>query len=188
MMGNMAAAKPAQILTMNEMVTIRPSLQGRMVMTSGGFAPVHPGHQSVFIDAANLPFPFDSYCPYDTNIVVVVVNGDRFLTNKHGYAFQDEETRCRIISMCLGVDYVVPFTPRFTEDQTVVEAIQLLRPNVFAKGGDRMDERTIPEWNICREVGTQIVTGLGAPKLWSSSDFIGNYTRWFCNKLGRKSN
>ena len=54
----------------------------------------------------------------------------------------------------------------------VNEALRRLRPAVFTKGGDRVDAESIPEWDICKELGIEIVTGVGADKQWSSSWFL----------------
>lgn len=152
---------PAPIISFDEFDALRDTL-GTIVCTSGGFDPIHPGHLSCI--AASKKFG-------DT--VVVLVNGDSFLTQKKGKPFQDLETRCRIVSYVRGVDYVIPF--EIENDQTVREALRRLKPNVFTKGGDRCDAQTIPEWSICQELGIIVETGIGEPKLWSSSDFLKNW-------------
>ncbi len=151
------------IVSFDDIARLRPSL-GRIVCTSGGFDPIHPGHLSCI--AASRQFG-------DT--VVVIVNGDEFLRQKKGRSFQDMETRCQIVSYIRGVDYVIPFSPTDKTDMMVCEALQRLRPNVFTKGGDRCSPETIPEWDICQELGITVETGVGEPKNWSSSDFL---KRW----------
>jgi bifunctional ADP-heptose synthase (sugar kinase/adenylyltransferase) len=99
------------------------------------------------------------------------VNGDGFLTRKKGKPFQDLETRCQIMSYARGVDYVIPFEAE-GDDQTVREALRRLKPHVFTKGGDRISPETIPEWDICKELGINVESGIGAPKSWSSSEFL----------------
>lgn len=47
-----------------------------------------------------------------------------------------------------------------------------IRPHVFTKGGDRVDFTNIPEWQVCQELGIDLVAQVGKPKLWSSSDFL----------------
>ena len=74
----------AKIVTLEEFSKIRKTIDlGRIVATSGGFDPIHPGHASCLIESKKLG---------DT--LVVIVNGDGFLRNKKGKAFQDLETRC----------------------------------------------------------------------------------------------
>jgi hypothetical protein len=68
------------------------------------------------------------------------------------------------------VDYVIPF--EIEDDQTVSQALRLLRPHVFTKGGDRVDNTNIPEWQVCQDLGIELVSQVGRPKLWSSSDFL----------------
>jgi cytidyltransferase-like protein len=153
----------APIVELDEFAALRPSL-GRVVATSGGFDPIHPGHISCIIESAKYG-----------DVVVVIVNGDSFLTEKKGKPFQDVETRCLIVSGVRGVDYVVPFDA--PGDPTVSGALRAIRPDVFTKGGDRVDATTIPEWKTCVEIGTEVVTGVGLDKQWSSSDFLENWCR-----------
>lgn len=147
----------APVVTFEEFNDNRPS--GRIVLTSGGYDPLHPGHISSIQDSKRYG-----------DLVVVVVNGDAFLRAKKGKAFQDLETRCLVVSAIRGVDYVVPF--EIEGDQTVREALRRLRPNVFTKGGDRLDATTIPEWDVCEDLGIEVVTGVGEDKRWSSSWFL----------------
>ena len=135
---------------------------GRIVCTSGGYDPVHPGHLSCILESKKFG---------DT--VIVVVNGDSFLTAKKGKPFQNLETRCRIMSYARGADFIVPF--EIENDQTVREALRRLKPHVFTKGGDRCSPETIPEWDVCKELGIAVETGIGEPKNWSSSEFLAKW-------------
>jgi D-beta-D-heptose 7-phosphate kinase/D-beta-D-heptose 1-phosphate adenosyltransferase len=150
--------KYAQIFTFDEFNQIRDGL-GRIVCTSGGFDPLHPGHASCIIESKQYG---------DT--LVVVVNGDNFLQRKKGKAFMDLQTRCHLVASLREVDYVIPF--EIEDDPTVCQALRLLRPDVFTKGGDRVDNTNIPEWQVCQELGIELVSQVGRPKLWSSSDFL----------------
>ncbi len=147
----------APVLSFEDFEAARPD--GRIVVTSGGFDPIHPGHISLLQESAEYG-----------DVVVAVVNGDEFLRAKKGRAFQDLQTRCLIVSAIRCVDYVVPF--EIEGDLTVNEALRRIHPAVFTKGGDRVDAETIPEWDICKELGIEVVTGVGADKQWSSSWFL----------------
>jgi D-beta-D-heptose 7-phosphate kinase/D-beta-D-heptose 1-phosphate adenosyltransferase len=153
----------AEIVTLDELAKRRDTL-GRVVATSGGFDPIHPGHISCIIESATYG---------DT--LVVIVNGDSFLREKKGRPFQDEKTRCLIVSGVRGVDFVVPFDA--PGDPTVSRALEAIRPDVFTKGGDRVDETTIPEWEVCAKLGIDVITGVGLSKEWSSSWFLENWRR-----------
>lgn len=130
-----------------------------IALTSGGYAPIHPGHISCI-----------QACKKFATITIVVVNGDNFLIRKHGKAFQDITTRCRIVAALEGVDYVIPFD--HDSDNTVNVPLEVIKPNYFIKGGDRTGRENIPEWDTCVRNGIKIETGQGDPKLWSSSDFL----------------
>jgi len=149
---------PAKIISLEDFVKIRKDL-GRVVCVSGGFDPVHPGHMSSIFESKKYG-----------DVVVVIVNGDNFLKNKKGKPFMDLKTRCHIVSYVKGADYIVPF--EIENDRTVCVALEKIKPHVFSKGGDRVDAKTIPEWEVCKKNGIKVVSGVGLKKDWSSSDFL----------------
>ncbi len=162
--------KYARILSFEEFDGLREQC-GRIVCTSGGFDPLHPGHATCIVESKQYG---------DT--LVVVVNGDWFLTNKKGRAFMDLETRCRIVSCIREVDYVVPF--EIENDSTVCEALRRLRPHIFTKGGDRTDYSNIPEWQVCQDLNIELVPQVGLDKAWSSSNFLEEWGGWWAeNKI-----
>jgi len=148
----------AKIVSFDEFAKLRSKL-GKIVATSGGFDPIHPGHISCIIESKK-----------NGDTLVVIVNGDSFLTAKKGRPFQSLEDRCLIVSGIVGVDYVIPF--EIKGDQTVIKALENIKPDVFTKGGDRVDELTIPEWDVCQKNNIKIITGVGEDKKWSSSWFL----------------
>ena len=159
---------PGKIITFEEFSRIKSGL-GKVVCTSGGFDPIHPGHVSCIHESKKYG---------DT--LVVIVNGDSFLKKKKGKAFMDIRSRCAVVSHIKGVDYVIPF--EIEDDQTVCEALSRLRPDTFTKGGDRIDAKTIPEWDTCKKYGIKIVSGVGHKKEWSSSDFLREWGEFWRKK------
>lgn len=157
----------AEIISLEDFKKLRPSL-GQVVATSGGFDPIHPGHISCIIDSKQYG-----------DVLVVVVNGDSFLTAKKGKPFQDLPTRSLIVSGIRGVDYVIPF--EIEGDSTVNQALAAIRPNVFTKGGDRVDATTIPEWTVCEKYGIKVVSAVGMDKEWSSSWFLKDWESFKAN-------
>lgn len=160
--------KYAPILTFEEIEKRRAEL-GTIVMTSGGYDPIHPGHASCIIESKQYG---------DT--LIVIVNGDDFLTRKKGKAFMNLKTRCHMVSCIREVDIVVPF--EIENDSTVIEALRSLKPHIFTKGGDRTDMSNIPEWDICQELGIKIIPGVGLDKDWSSSDLLKDWGEFYMNK------
>jgi D-beta-D-heptose 7-phosphate kinase/D-beta-D-heptose 1-phosphate adenosyltransferase len=162
--------KYAKIISFDELDQIRDKL-GRIVCTSGGFDPIHPGHATCIIESKQ-----------HGDTLVVVVNGDSFLRAKKGKAFQDVKTRCMLVSCIREVDYVIPF--EIENDQTVCEALRRVRPAIFTKGGDRTDYTNIPEWQVCQDLGIELVPQVGLDKEWSSSDFLEEWGEWWArNKI-----
>lgn len=151
-------ANYASIVGFDAIDAMRSSL-GKIVCTSGGYDPLHPGHATCIVESKQFG---DS--------LIVVVNGDAFLRAKKGRPFMDLATRCQIVACLRNVDFVVPF--EIHNDLTVREALRRLRPHVFTKGGDRIDYSSIPEWPVCQELGIEIVAQVGLSKAWSSSDLL----------------
>ena len=147
-----------------------------IIMTSGGFDPLHVGHLRCIqetVQMAKDPQKFPSaYRP----LVVVVVNCDDFLRAKKGYNFMSLEDRMEIINGIKGVDCVLPWFYK-NDDFTVVKAIDMIKPKWFTKGGDRTDATNIPEWEICQQRGCKIITGVGGEKIRSSSEMVENADR-----------
>ena len=142
-----------------------------IMMTSGGFDPLHVGHLRCIretVKMANNPKEFPAaYKP----LVTVLVNCDNFLKAKKGYNFMSLEDRMEIIDGIKGVDCVLPWFYA-NDDFTVVKAIDKIRPQWFTKGGDRTDATNIPEWEICQQRGCEIITGVGGGKIRSSSEMV----------------
>ncbi len=153
----------AKILSLCELKKYRDSL-GRIVCTSGGFDPIHPGHVTTLVESKQYG---------DT--LIVIVNGNEFLINKKGYAFMDLKARCTIVSCIKGVDYVVPYETQ--NDFSVSRALMEIRPNIFTKGGDRFNKETIPEWDICIKLGIEVLVGVGREPNWSSSYLLEKWSQ-----------
>ena len=154
----------AKILSLVQFKKLRPKLKGKIVMTGGGFDPIHPGHVSLILESKN-----------HGDILVVVVNGDNFLKAKKGRPFQDLQTRALIVSGLRGVDFVIPF--EIKNDTTVAKALEAIRPHVYTKGGDRSSHKKIPavEVAVCLQYNIKSVFGVGADKKWSSSWFLSEW-------------
>jgi len=101
--------------------------------------------------------------------LVVIVNDDSFLLRKKGYAFMPIEERMEIIQGVLGVDNVVCWSDT---GQTVVGALEILKPKVFTKGGDRDVAANVPEFDLCDSIGCQVIFNVGGGKIQSSSDLV----------------
>ena len=131
-----------------------------VVAISGGFDPLHVGHVRYIQEAMML----------GTHLIAIV-NGDSFLERKKKFKFMPLAERMEIVDAIKGVDYTIGYE---SDDQTVIGALLKIRPNIFAKGGDRTGPENIPEWDICQKIGCKIVTGVGGGKIQSSSDLVNN--------------
>lgn len=134
----------------------------KTVMVSGGFDPIHGGHVQMIRDAAQY------------GNVIVVANSDDWLIRKKGYVFMSFEERAKILKEIKGVILVSAVDD---SDNTVCEAIRMLRPDYFANGGDRGKNNT-PEQNVCEQLGVEMLWGIGGDyKFNSSSDLAKNLVK-----------
>lgn len=130
-------------------------MEDKTVMVSGGFDPVHIGHVRMFYAAKKLGTK-----------LIVIINSDKWLIRKKGFAFMPEQERAKIIAAMKPVDEVHIYKSRLDD---VSGAIKVIRPNIFANGGDRTNEEEIPETAICKELGIEMVFNVGGGKIQSSS-------------------
>jgi D-beta-D-heptose 7-phosphate kinase/D-beta-D-heptose 1-phosphate adenosyltransferase len=136
----------------------------RLIVTSGGFNPMHVGHLRCLIESSELA----QKAGRKTRLAVIV-NGDGFLLRKKGYAFMPEAERMEIIAGVKGVNYVVPWDDG---SQTVTGALAILKPVAFTKGGDRDAASNVPEFDLCEQMGTQVIFNVGGGKIQSSSTLV----------------
>lgn len=135
-----------------------------VVAVSGGFDPVHIGHVRMFQEAKALG-----------DELVVILNNDHWLRYKKGFVFMPEAERKEIIAAFACVDRVVLTKhKKGTVDMSVCEALRVVRPAIFANGGDRK-LGNIPEVPVCREINCKMVFNVGrGGKVQSSSDLVKN--------------
>ena len=139
-----------------------------IVITSGGFDPIHQGHIEYLKKAKAICSDAHHIC---------IVNGNDFLLNKKGYFLLDAADRLSILGELGCVDSAVP---SIDKDMTVCATIEAIHSSyckldvlpefVFAKGGDR-SANEIPEAKLCRSLGIKIIDGLG-DKINSSSELV----------------
>lgn len=133
----------------------------KIVMVSGGFDPLHIGHLRLFKEAKKLG---------DT--LIVIINNDDWVRKKKGYVFMPIVERAELIDAYSFVDAILitNHSPN-KENDTVCRELDLIKPDIFANGGDRKPGN-IPEYKLCRELGIEMVFNVGGGKIQSSSDMV----------------
>ncbi len=170
-----------------------------LIMTSIGGAPIHEGHCRVIRNCKPRFFKkiINDSCPEDPDEyyqkvhvknemigtptilfhpeqvkLLVVVNCDDFLSRKHGFSFQNEDSRAEIIDAIKDVDYTYI---HHSDKQTIDDAIYYFQPHYFCKGGDRSGPEFMPECELeaAKSCGCTILYGVGgSDKVSSSSDLM----------------
>lgn len=116
----------------------RPGDGGRVVFTNGCFDIIHPGHVDYLERARSM-----GAC------LVVGLNSDASVRRLKGALrpVNDQHSRARVLAALACVDFVVIF-----EEDTPLELIKKVRPDVLVKGGD---------WSVDRIVGRDVVEAAG---------------------------
>lgn len=137
------------------------------VAVAGGFDPLHTGHLQHLLKAKVLG-----------DYLIVMVSNDEDMIRKKGYCFMPLKDRIEILKELRCVDEVIA---TLDSDGTQAETLKLIKPDIFAKGGDRTpDNMPAGEIEACREIGCKIVYGVGG-QLRESSKLIDNLLRQLKN-------
>ncbi|MBB2204861.1 D-glycero-beta-D-manno-heptose-7-phosphate kinase [Gluconacetobacter takamatsuzukensis] len=101
----------------------------RVVFTNGCFDLVHPGHIALIRAAAG-----------HGDKLIVAINSDASVKRLKGASrpLQDEQARATVIGALRDVDLVVVF-----DEDTPLETIQALRPDVVVKGADYQEHEVV---------------------------------------------
>jgi cytidyltransferase-like protein len=125
---------------------------------SGYFDPIHIGHIEYFKSSKQI-----------ADKLMVIVNNDEQAILKKGKAFMPADERIKIIQELKCVDYVVK---SIDLDRTVCATLASVtpKPDFFCNGGDQ-NNHSIPEADICNQLGIELRDGFGE-KIQSSSWLI----------------
>ena len=129
----------------------------KTVVVSGYFDPVHVGHLEYLKLAKDLG-----------DKLIVIVNNNEQCVLKKGKPFMDESDRLKILKSLKMVDDVFL---SIDKDKSVCKSLEILKPDIFANGGDR-NTNEVPESIICKKYNIKMIDGLGH-KIRSSSDLTG---------------
>ena len=131
-----------------------------IVAVSGYFNPLHIGHIRMFEQAKKLGTK-----------LLVILNNDKQVKLKGSVPFMDEKERMEIIKALKAIDEVIL---SIDKDKTVCKTLKLIKPHIFANGGDRKLDN-IPEVDICKEINCKMIFNIGrGGKIQSSSSLLKN--------------
>lgn len=140
----------------------------KIVCVSGGFDCLHDGHARMIEHASTY------------GNVIVIINSDEWLVKKKGYNLLPWKARSEII---LALRNVTGVSAVDDSDGTVCEALERIKPDYFANGGDRKEDNT-PEKVLCERLGIKMLWGIGGEKIRSSQEIAQSfYEKQFCNVI-----
>ena len=132
-----------------------------IVAVSGGFDPLHIGHVRMFKEAKKLG-----------DKLVVILNNDNWLYAKKNLIFMSQKERKEIIEAIGCVDKVILTKHKANpKDMSVARELFLLKPDIFANGGDRKPGNLrSAETDVCKKIKCKEVFNIGwGGKIQSSS-------------------
>lgn len=120
----------------------RSQTEGKVVFTNGVFDLLHPGHVDVLLGARARG-----------DALVVGVNSDASVRRLKGpeRPIRSAPERCYVLAALAMVDAVVVF-----EEDTPLELISVLRPDVLVKGGDYVADSIVGAREV-RDWGGEVV-------------------------------
>lgn len=135
-----------KVMSRSPLASLIERLQGhgrRVVFTNGCFDLLHPGHVRYLERARSLG-----------DILVVAVNADESVRRIKGPSrpVLPESDRSEVVAALQCVDYVTVFA-----EDTPLEVIEQLRPDVLVKGGDWPKDKIVGRQSV-EDRGGQVVT------------------------------
>lgn len=141
-----------------EKINAKEEKKQKVVAVSGYFNPVHKGHISLFKAARALG-----------DKLVVILNNDAQVKLKGSCPFMAQKDRKAVLEAIEGISEVVI---SLDTDRTVCKTLALIKPDIFANGGDRREMFDIPETEVCKQHNIEMVFNVGGGKATSSSWLI----------------
>jgi rfaE bifunctional protein nucleotidyltransferase chain/domain/rfaE bifunctional protein kinase chain/domain len=135
--------EPLDVAVLGRMVEEARALGARIVFTNGCFDVLHRGHIGYLVQARQLG-----------EVLIVAVNSDESVRRLKGPGrpVNPQEDRAGVIAALGCVDHVIIF-----DDDSPVELLEAIRPDVYVKGGDYTLE-LIPEADLVYALGGEVQT------------------------------
>ena len=116
----------------------------RIVFTNGCFDILHSGHVSYLTTARE-----------KGDVLIVGINNDQSIKRLKGLSrpINSLENRMKVLSGLSCVDHVISFGSQ--KNDTPVDLIKLIKPDVFVKGADYLHKK-LPEEKLLRRLGAEI--------------------------------
>jgi cytidyltransferase-like protein len=134
-----------------------------VLILSGGFDPLHVGHVRMIQQARDL-----------AALVVVGVNSDAWLERNRSAVHMPFEERREVVASIRGVTSAVGFEDQDNTARGLIKMVHTMSPGAkiaFGNGGNRT-ALNVPEVDLCRELGVDLVWGLGGQRVGASSELV----------------
>ena len=135
----------------------------KVSLVTGGFDPIHSGHISYFSRAKDF-----------SDLLVVGLNTEEWLTKKKGQYFQSWKERAEIISHLTMVDAVitVPDDDEGSACGAIAKCLEIADTVIFCNGGDRGKTNTPEIVKYGNDPRVEFQFGIGGDDKKNSSSWI----------------
>ena len=116
----------------------------KIILCHGVFDVLHYGHVLHFEEAKKLG-----------DILVVSVTSDKFVNKGPNRPIFNLETRMRMLSSIKDIDFVIA-----NNNQTPIDLIKNLKPNIYCKGKDYINNSKDLTGNIKKEINATVILEL----------------------------
>ncbi len=142
----MSASKIYSVQSLSDLIGALKTQEKRVVFTNGCFDLLHPGHIELFEKASQYG-----------DVLVVAINSDasvRRLKGAERPILTEDERTCMLAALTV-VDYVCVF-----DEDTPLETIEALRPDVLVKGADWMEKGIVGQSEVEGWGGQVVIASL----------------------------
>lgn len=135
----------------------------KIAAISGAFDPIHSGNVHHIEDAiaravaANLA------------LVVILSRDDQLIARKK-FSFMSYKERVTCLEWGLKGRGII--VQNIDEDATCCQTLKALRPKMYLKGGGSWSQYNLPEWAVCKDLGIEVLFGVGGIEKEQSSTLL----------------
>ena len=144
-----ASSPNVKVLTgfqeINELREVAAKQGKKIIFTNGCFDILHSGHVCYLRGAKARG-----------DVLIVGLNNDESIRRLKGQKrpINNLDDRIEVLSALSCIDYIIPFGK--VGDDTPIELVQRIKPDVFVKGGDYVD-KALPEEEALLHIGCEII-------------------------------
>ena len=135
----------------------------KIAAVSGAFDPIHSGHLHHLEGAISRSAAANLQ-------LIVILSRDNQLVARKKFSFMTYKERVECLEWGLKGRAII--MENIDEDATCCESLRAFRPKLYCKGGGTWSQYNLPEWEVCKELGIEVVFDVGGREKEQSSTLL----------------